>query len=55
MTAATASDDCRHAAASLGPEIQKALALADGYEVYGCAVSPTAYGVHDPAFAKTHS
>jgi carbamoyl-phosphate synthase large subunit len=40
--------------ASLGTEIQKALALAGGYEVYGCDVSPTAYGVHDPAFAKTY-
>ena len=39
--------------ASLGTEICKCLRLAGGYEVYGCDVSATAYGLYDPGFAGT--
>lgn len=40
--------------ASLGTEIFKSLHLADGYEVYGCDVSATAYGLYDPGFLRTY-
>ncbi len=40
--------------ASLGTEIMKSLALADGYEVFGCDISPTAFGLYDPGFRKTY-
>lgn len=39
--------------ASLGTELLKCLALAGRYEVFGCDVSPTAYGLYDPAFSRT--
>lgn len=39
--------------ASLGTEILKALALAGRYEVHGCDVSPTAYGLYSPGFSST--
>lgn len=40
--------------ASLGTEIYKSLQLAGGYEVYGCDISPRAYGLYEPGFAKTY-
>jgi carbamoyl-phosphate synthase large subunit len=40
--------------ASLGTEILKSLRLAGGYEIYGCDVSPTAYGLYQSGFAKTY-
>ena len=40
--------------ASLGTEIFKSLRLAGGYEVYGCDVSSTAYGLYQEGFAKTY-
>lgn len=39
--------------ASLGTELQKALTLAGGYEIFGCDVSPTAYGLYETGFART--
>jgi carbamoyl-phosphate synthase large subunit len=39
--------------ASLGTEIRKSLSLAGGYEIYGCDVSRTAYGLYEQGFAKT--
>ncbi|WP_219918552.1 ATP-grasp domain-containing protein [Rhodanobacter sp. PCA2] len=39
--------------ASLGTEIGKALRLAGKYRIYGCDVSPTAYGLYESAFDKT--
>lgn len=39
--------------ASLGTEIRKSLALAGGYEIYGCDVSRTAYGLYEPGFNRT--
>lgn len=39
--------------ASLGTEICKSLALAGGYEIYGCDISRTAYGLYEPEFCKT--
>lgn len=39
--------------ASLGTELVKALALAGGYEIFGCDVSPTAYGHYDPLLARS--
>lgn len=39
--------------ASLGTEIQKSLVLAGGYEIYGCDISSTAYGLYDPGFVET--
>ncbi len=39
--------------ASLGTELLKSLALAGHYEVYGCDVSPTAYGLYEPGFVDT--
>lgn len=40
--------------ASLGTEIYKALKLSGGYQVYGCDVSPTAYGLYDSGFIQTY-
>ena len=39
--------------ASLGTEIRKSLTLAGGYEIYGCDVSKTAYGLYEDEFAET--
>ena len=39
--------------ASLGTEIRKSLTLAGGYEIYGCDISTTAYGLYEPGFSKT--
>lgn len=39
--------------ASLGTELLKCLLLAGHYEIYGCDVSPTAYGLYDPGFRCT--
>lgn len=39
--------------ASLGTELEKCLRLAGGYEVFGCDISPTAYGLYESRFAKT--
>ena len=39
--------------ASLGTEIRKVLALAGGYEVFGCDVSASAYGLYEPGFVAT--
>lgn len=41
------------AGASLGTEIAKCLQLAGGYTVFGCDISPLAYGHIDPNFAQT--
>ncbi len=40
--------------ASLGTELYKSLRLAGGYEVYGCDLSSTAYGLYEPGFAGTY-
>lgn len=40
--------------ASLGTEIYKCLQLAGGYDVYGCDVSSTAYGLYEPGFTGTY-
>lgn len=40
--------------ASLGTEIAKCLRLAGKYEIYGCDISPTAYGLYDQDFTKTY-
>ena len=40
--------------ASLGTEIFKSLRLAEGYEVYGCDISPSAYGLYESGFVKTY-
>jgi carbamoyl-phosphate synthase large subunit len=40
--------------ASLGTEIYKCLRLCGGYEVYGCDVSATAYGLYESGFAETY-
>ena len=40
--------------ASLGTELCKSLKLAKSYEVFGCDISPTAYGLHDRGFSKTY-
>lgn len=40
--------------ASLGTEIYKSLRLAGKYEIYGCDVSSTAYGLYEPGFAGTY-
>ncbi|MEI6065988.1 MAG: ATP-grasp domain-containing protein [Methylococcaceae bacterium] len=40
--------------ASLGTEIFKSLRLADEYEVYGCDISPSAYGLYESGFVKTY-
>jgi len=39
--------------ASLGTEILKCLVLAGRYEIFGCDISPTAYGLYDPNFKRT--
>lgn len=39
--------------ASLGTEICKSLLTTGKYEVYGCDISPTAYGLYDPGFHQT--
>lgn len=39
--------------ASLGTEVLKALQLTGTYEIYGCDISPTAYGLHQAGFAAT--
>lgn len=39
--------------ASLGTEVLKCLTLAGGYDVFGCDVSPLAYGHHGGGFAAT--
>jgi carbamoyl-phosphate synthase large subunit len=39
--------------ASLGTEILKCLVLADRYEIFGCDISPTAYGLYDSNFKRT--
>jgi carbamoyl-phosphate synthase large subunit len=39
--------------ASLGTEILKCLVLAGRYEIFGCDISPTAYGLYDPSFSRT--
>lgn len=39
--------------ASLGTELCKCLRLAGKYDVYGCDISPTAYGLYDPNFSAT--
>lgn len=40
--------------ASLGTEIYKCLLFAGNYEVYGCDISVTAYGLYAPDFKKTY-
>lgn len=40
--------------ASLGTEIYKSLTHAKRYKVYGCDVSPTAYGLYEPGLAGTY-
>ena len=39
--------------ASLGTELMKCLALAGDYELFGCDISPTAYGLYETAFRQT--
>jgi carbamoyl-phosphate synthase large subunit len=39
--------------ASLGTEVLKCLIAAGGYRVYGCDISPLAYGHFQPGFART--
>ncbi|MDH4316979.1 MAG: ATP-grasp domain-containing protein [Desulfobulbaceae bacterium] len=39
--------------ASLGTEIRKSLSLAGGYDIYGCDVSRTAYGLYEKEFSNT--
>jgi carbamoyl-phosphate synthase large subunit len=41
--------------ASLGTEIAKCLRLAGKYKIYGCDISPTAYGLYDNGFTETYS
>lgn len=40
--------------ASLGTEICKCLKLAEIYELYGCDISATAYGIYDSSFVNTY-
>lgn len=40
--------------ASLGTEICKCLKLAGRYDVHGCDISPTAYGLYDTGFSATY-
>ncbi len=40
--------------ASLGTEIRKSLTLAGGYDLYGCDISSTAYGLYEPEFTRTY-
>lgn len=39
--------------ASLGTELMKCLVLTNRYEIFGCDISPTAYGLYDPGFSQT--
>jgi carbamoyl-phosphate synthase large subunit len=39
--------------ASLGTELHKCLVLANRYEIYGCDISSTAYGLYDSKFTDT--
>ena len=39
--------------ASLGTELLKCLVLASRYDIFGCDVSPTAYGLYDSGFSRT--
>lgn len=39
--------------ASLGTELMKCLTLAGDYELFGCDISPTAYGLYEKAFQQT--
>jgi carbamoyl-phosphate synthase large subunit len=39
--------------ASLGTEIRKSLTLAGDYDIFGCDISRTAYGLYEPGFAET--
>lgn len=39
--------------ASLGTEIRKCLELAGGYEIFGCDISRTAYGLYELGFNET--
>ncbi|MDR2408904.1 MAG: ATP-grasp domain-containing protein [Bacteroidales bacterium] len=41
------------AGASLGTEILKSLNMAGAYEIFGCDISPTAYGLYETGFSKT--
>lgn len=41
--------------ASLGTEISKCLALTKKYEIFGCDISSTAYGLYDDVFIQTYS
>ena len=40
--------------ASLGTELLKTLRLAGRYRIYGCDISPTAFGLYDPGFEKSY-
>lgn len=40
------------AGASLGTEILKCLTVVEGYEVFGCDISPLAYGLYDSHLQK---
>jgi carbamoyl-phosphate synthase large subunit len=40
--------------ASLGTEIAKSLKLAGRYDIYGCDISATAYGLYEVGFSKTY-
>lgn len=40
--------------ASLGTELLKCLMLAGRYEIYGCDISPTAYGLYDEGFSRSY-
>jgi carbamoyl-phosphate synthase large subunit len=39
--------------ASLGTELMKCLALAGDYDLFGCDISPTAYGLYETEFKQT--
>ena len=39
--------------ASLGSELLKCLVQAGHYEIFGCDISPTAYGLYDAKFSRT--
>jgi carbamoyl-phosphate synthase large subunit len=39
--------------ASLGTELMKCLVLAGDYDLFGCDISPTAYGLYELGFRKT--
>ena len=40
--------------ASLGTELYKSLKHAGSYAIFGCDISPSAYGLYEPGFAKTY-